>query len=222
MCSDTEERWKICRGIDLSFQNSHNEFGEFWPEHSKVSNIFNLIGSFWAKYILFEQRSIVESTEKYRGVIFHDIEKRYKIWRKTDFWFGKLHEEFCKFSPELWWDAFIQSRKCLSLKFTEELCAIKMKNDAILGEDSTCCSKLDMRNLTNVDPNTQKSQKIALSWALFDQIIPTFELKKYRGIMFDSTEDWCKVWRKTDLCFQKWQKFGKFSQDIKQKFHFRK
>ena len=133
MCSDTEERWKIFRGMDLSFQNWHNEFGEFWPEHSKVSNIFNLIGFFWAKYILFEQRK-----------------------------FGKLHEEFCKFSPELWWDTFIQSRKCLNLKFTEELCAIKMKNDTKRGEELTCCSKLDMKNLTNVDPSTQKSQKFAL------------------------------------------------------------
>ena len=40
-----------------------------------------------------------------------------------------------------------------------------------------------------------------------------FELKKYRGVMFDSTEDWWKVWRKTDLCFSKWhEEFGKFSQ----------
>ena len=23
-----------------------------------------------------------------------------------------------------------------------------------------------------------------------------FELEKYRGVMFDGTEDWCKVWRK--------------------------
>ena len=30
-----------------------------------------------------------------------------------------------------------------------------------------------------------------------------FEVKKYRGVMFDDTEDWCKIWRKTDLCFQK-------------------
>ena len=22
--------------------------------------------------------------------------------------------------------------------------------------------------------------------------------------MFDGTEDWCKFWRKTDLCFKKW------------------
>ena len=30
-----------------------------------------------------------------------------------------------------------------------------------------------------------------------------FEVKKYRGVMFDDTEDWCKIWRKTDLCFLK-------------------
>ena len=36
------------------------------------------------------------------------------------------------------------------------------------------------------------------------------ELKEYRGVMFDGTEDWCKVWRKTDLHVQNWQEFGKF------------
>ena len=30
-----------------------------------------------------------------------------------------------------------------------------------------------------------------------------FELKKCRGIMFDFTQDWYKVWWKTGLCFQK-------------------
>ena len=25
-----------------------------------------------------------------------------------------------------------------------------------------------------------------------------FELKKYGGVMFDGTEDWCKIWKKTD------------------------
>ena len=30
-----------------------------------------------------------------------------------------------------------------------------------------------------------------------------FELRKYRVVMFDGTQDWYKVWRKTDLCFQK-------------------
>ena len=30
-----------------------------------------------------------------------------------------------------------------------------------------------------------------------------FDLKKYRGVMFDGTEYWCKIWRKTDFCFSK-------------------
>ena len=36
VCNDTEEWWKIWRSIDLSFQNRHKEFDEFWLEHSKV------------------------------------------------------------------------------------------------------------------------------------------------------------------------------------------
>ena len=29
--------------------------------------------------------------------------------------------------------------------------------------------------------------------------------------MFDGTEDWCKIWGRTDLCFEKWhEESGKF------------
>ena len=39
-----------------------------------------------------------------------------------------------------------------------------------------------------------------------------FYLKKYSGAIFHETEEWCKIWRKTDLWFGKWQeKFGNFS-----------
>ena len=37
-----------------------------------------------------------------------------------------------------------------------------------------------------------------------------FQLKKYRGVMSHDTEKWCKIWRKTNLFFQKWQEFGEF------------
>ena len=37
-----------------------------------------------------------------------------------------------------------------------------MKNDAKFGEELTCHFKIDMRNLTNFDPSTGKSQKFAL------------------------------------------------------------
>ena len=40
---------------------------------------------------------------------------------------------------------------------------MKMKNDAKIEEDLTRQFKIDMRNLTNFDLNTQKSQKFALS-----------------------------------------------------------
>ena len=47
----------------------------------------------------------------------------------------------------------------MSLKFTEELCVMRMKNGAKFDEDLTCQFKIDMTNLMNFDPSTQKSQK---------------------------------------------------------------
>ena len=39
-----------------------------------------------------------------------------------------------------------------------------------------------------------------------------FELKKLGGVMFDGTEDWCKIGRKTDLGFPKRpDEYGNFS-----------
>ena len=78
--------------------------------------------------------------------------------------FKEKHEEFGKFSPEhskvsklgLCWDPFVQSRKCMSLKFTKELCVMTMKNDAKFEQEFTYYFKIGMRDLRNFDPNTQK------------------------------------------------------------------
>ena len=48
---------------------------------------------------------------------------------------------------------------------------MNMKNDAKIEEELTCQFKIDMRNLTNFDLSTLKSQKFALSRAAFDQTI---------------------------------------------------
>ena len=45
----------------------------------------------------------------------------------------------------------------MSLKFTEELCVMAMKNDAKIEEELNCRFKIEMRNFTNFDPSTQKS-----------------------------------------------------------------
>ena len=93
ICHESEELSKIWRGTDFPFQCWHEDLDEFWPEHLKVSKIFILTGSFWAKYILFE-------IKKYRGVICHDNEELRKTWRGTDLLFQSWHEEFHKFWPE--------------------------------------------------------------------------------------------------------------------------
>ena len=54
------------------------------------------------------------------------------------------------------------SWKCTSLNFTCELCVMAMKNDAKIEEELTRQFKIDMRNLTNFDPSTWKSQKCEL------------------------------------------------------------
>ena len=116
---DNEWCCKIWWGIDLSFQNWHEEFDKFRPEHSKVSKMFTLMPSLWAKYICFELK-------KHKGVIFHDTEKwhrlfvsklTWEIWkiltwvisrdneewwkmrRGIDLSFQNWHEEFVKFWP---------------------------------------------------------------------------------------------------------------------------
>ena len=46
----------------------------------------------------------------------------------------------------------------MSLKFTGELCVMKMKNDAKFEQELTGQFKIDMRNLMIFDSSTQKSQ----------------------------------------------------------------
>ena len=50
----------------------------------------------------------------------------------------------------------------MTLKFTEELCVMAVKNNAKFKEELTCHFKTDMRNLTNFDLSTRKYKKIAL------------------------------------------------------------
>ena len=50
----------------------------------------------------------------------------------------------------------------MSLTFTGEVCVMTMKNDSKFEEKLTCQFKIDIRNLTNFDQSTQKSQKFAL------------------------------------------------------------
>ena len=48
----------------------------------------------------------------------------------------------------------------MSLRFTEELCIITMKNYAKFEEELTCRFKINMRKSTSFDPSTQKISQI--------------------------------------------------------------
>ena len=47
---------------------------------------------------------------------------------------------------------------------------MKMKNDVKFEEELTCRFKINMRNLKNVDPSTQKSQKFAINGLLLNKL----------------------------------------------------
>ena len=50
----------------------------------------------------------------------------------------------------------------MTIKITEELRVMTMKNGAKFDEKLTCQFKIDMRNLMNFHPSTLKSQKSKL------------------------------------------------------------
>ena len=88
---DIEEWYKIWSGINLSFENWHEEFDKFWPDHLKVSKIFTLMGSFWV-YIVWAkkvQRSYLswhwrgmQNSKRNRLVVYFKIDMRNfdKFW----------------------------------------------------------------------------------------------------------------------------------------------
>ena len=148
----------------MLFQNWHEKYEEFWVKHLKVWKICTLIGSLWSTYLMYELRKVQRSYPLWHWRLIQNLKK------KSVLWFGKWHEKFGKFTSEhlkvsklgLWWDPFIQSWKCISLKFPEELCVMTMKNDAKFEKELTCHFKINMRNLRNFDLSTRKSEKVAL------------------------------------------------------------
>ena len=147
MSHGTEEWCKIWRKTNFPFKNDKNLVN--FDLSTKNSKKFAL----WLVSFI---QSIAFDLKKYR-VIYHDTRVWCKIW-------------FCKFSPKhtkvsklgLLLGPFMQSRKYMSLELTGELSIMTMENDAKLENELTCQLTIKIRNLTNFDPSTQKSQKLVL------------------------------------------------------------
>ena len=191
----------------MSFQNWHKEFDKIWLEHSKISKVFILMGSFWGKYIFFELK-------KYRGIIFHETEKRYKIWRGIDLSFQNWHMEFDK----IWPKHLKVSKVCTLMGSYWAKCILfelKKNRGRIFHETEEgykICRGIEVsfqnwhKKFDKFWPEHLKVSKIFISLSSFWGKYILFELKKCRGIIFLETEEGYKIWSRINLSFQNWYK----------------
>ena len=98
----------------------------------------------------FRQHSILMQNFKEKWLVLSKM--TWGIWQI----FTKARLKVEKFGLLL--GSFIQNRKCMSSKFTWDLCVITMKNDVKFHYKLMGQFKTDMRNLTILDSSTQKSQ----------------------------------------------------------------
>ena len=134
-------------------------------------------------------------------------------------YFQKWYEEFSKFLPEHIWKSKNWDFDGILLSKVDNLWAWNLEKSFVswqwrmmqnLNRNWLVSSKLTWE----IAQFLRRHSKIWRIHTLMSSFWPEykmFEIKKYRGDMFDDTEFWCKIWRKTDLRFQKWhEEFIKF------------
>ena len=108
---DNEQWCRIWNRTDWLFQNWHEEFNKFWPEHSKISKIslknFNgllltKIYNVWVKNI---QRSYVGLHSRLIKSFKKNILVLPKSWQEEFGKFSPKHLEVFKLGP--WWHPFV-------------------------------------------------------------------------------------------------------------------
>ena len=77
-----------------------------------------------------------------------------------------------------------------------EVIVITLKNDVQFEEELTFALKNDMKNYTSFE-NIKICALVGSFWPKYIM----FELKKYRRVMCDYTEDRCKLWREVTCSF---------------------
>ena len=120
--------WQIWRILLLSLENlKHFHFNRM-----SLTKIYNV----WAKKL---QRSYVW----WYWILMQNLIENWLVVSKMRRGISKIFTRHLKVSKlGLWFDSFIQSRKCMSVKFTWELCVMKMKNDANWKRNWLVVSKL--------------------------------------------------------------------------------
>ena len=74
----------------------------------------------------------------------------------------------------------------------------------------TCGLENDTRNMANFT-RALESLKIGILMGSFNPKLKKYKLKINRGVICQDNEEWHKIWRGTDLSFQRWHdEFDKF------------
>ena len=168
MSHDPEDWCKMWRKTDLLFQK-WQEFGEILTLALKslknlhfhflqLCKVFNV----WPKkvqgrYFSWHWR-VMQSLKKNWLVVWKmtwDISQIFTRALES----LKIATVMQSFNPK--YELNIYRGKSMSLTITEELCVMTNKNNAKFEEELTCHFKIDMKNLTNFDLSTWKSQKFS-------------------------------------------------------------
>ena len=100
----------------------------------------------------------------------------------------------------------------MRLKFTGDLCVMTMNKWCKIWEGIDLSVQNWHEEFNKFWPKHLKMSKIYTLLGFFWTKAYNVLLKKYRGVIFHDTEEWCKLWRKTNLRFRKWhEELGKFS-----------
>ena len=98
---------------------------------------------------------------------------------------------------------------CSSLKSTEELSFLKLKRNTKFEEESNCRFKIDIRNLTNFDRSTRKSQKFHFNGLLLSRVYIVWTKKVERSylswhwrVIQNLQKDWLVAWKMTRRIWQ--------------------
>ena len=82
-----------------------------------------------------------------------------------------------------WWGPFVQSKKCMTLKFTEELCVMTMKNDTKIEEELTCRFKIDLRKI--LTQGLKSLKKLCFNWLLVTEVYIVWGAKVQTSYLCD-------------------------------------
>ena len=115
---------------------------------------------------------------------------------------ANCHQSTPKSQNWVWWDPFIQSRKCTGLIFTGELCVNTLNNDETFQEELTCRFKIDMRNMTNLTQQLESPKNLHFNGLLLDKVynvwakkVPRSYLPWHWRMMQNLKKNWLVVWK---------------------------